>query len=1164
MPINTTRKSLLIGLFASSLLIAPALAAQDYAPNKGPGGATTFEKWVEPPVSTWADDKKGEKADKKKDKKKGLPLKGERTVEFETDEVTWMSLDISPDGSTIIFELLGDIYTMPAEGGEAKVLISGMAFQSQPVYSPDGSQIAYLSDKDGSENLYIANADGSKPKKLSGMSKGEGMSPAWSADGDYVFISQLTDGIGANEIWMYHKLGGKGVQITKSKPNGPSTPRAQQPNAQGVSVSSDGRYLYYATRQGGFGYNMTGFPWRVVRRDMQESTTDTIVTAYGGAVRPQVSPDGKSLVYGTRFETDTGFRVRNLETGEDRRLAYPITRDDQESRATRDLLPAYSFTPDGSAIITTSGGKIERIALADGARTAIPFTAKVKMEVGPNLINQIKDPEGPVVARMIQKPVLSLSGNSVVFSSLGELYSMDLAEGAKPTKIKRAGTNVFQPSWSNDGRYLTFVSWTSDGGHVWRMRSNGRSKPVQISKIPGYYSEPTFTPKGDEIVAIRASNYQFNEGNAGAQSDLVALNVKSGEPRVIVPGGNIGTIHFGNADDRVYLYAGAGGVISVRLDGTDRREHLKVTGAGLYFATKPVPARDVRLSPNGKYALARSQEQLQLITVPTTGRTATTVNVSGPAVPLKTLSDYGVDYFDWSKDGESVVWSVGSTIYTQDLADVEWVKPEKEEDEEKDGEDGDDKAAMNSEGDASAEDKMADEEEAKDTDAKDENTEKAEEEKKEEPKAYKSFKADVIVPRDNPEGVILLQGATVITMGAQGTIENADLLVKDGKFVAVGEKGSLDVPRGAEKRDMSGKFITPGFVDSHGHWRNWSRSEVIEEHFWPFLANVAFGVTSGLDVQTSTTDIFVYQDLVDAGRMIGLRAWSTGPGVFSDTAIKSKEHAVKVLTRYKDHYRTKNIKAYLTGNRKRRQYIIQASKEVGIMPTTEGGLDAKLDLTHMIDGFAGNEHNLPIIPLYKDTVQLAAQTGIGYTPTLLVTYGGPWGENFFYTTTNPHDDAKMNRFMPHSVLDRSTKRRPWVSPEEYSFTRVADSAIKIQRAGGKVGVGSHGQFQGLGYHWEMWALGSGNATPMEVLKAATIDGAHIIGHGDEVGSIEPGKFADLVILNADPRLDIKNTADIHRVMMNGRLYDDDTLEELWPRKKTLPKLWYQGQGPVKN
>ncbi len=1140
---RTSSKIFIATLFSSTLFMAPALAAPSSAPQTlAPKASNLAEKWVEPPLSAQDGDEKSEAKDKKKDKKKGLALKPARVVEFETNEGTWMSLDISPDGGTIIFELLGDLYTLPTTGGEAKAIVTGMGFQSQPAFSPDGKQIAFISDQDGSENLYIANADGTKPKKLSSMTKGQGMSPTWSADGDYLFVSAVPKGIGANEIWMYHKNGGKGVQVTKARPKGDKTRRNEQPNAQGVSASTDGHYLYYATRMGGFQYNMTNFPWRIVRRDMREGTTDTIVTAYGGAVRPQISPDGNFLVYGTRHETDTGFRVRDLQTGEDRWLAYPVTRDDQESRATRDLLPGYSFTPDGSAIITTSGGKLERIALADGTRTNIPFTAKVKMDVGPNLVQQIKDPTGPVIARMVQKPVLSPDGKSVVFSALGELYSMALEEGAKPTKIKRAGTQVFQPNWSNDGRYLTYISWSPEGGHVWRLRANGRSKPEKVSTLPGYYTEPAFTPDGTEIVAIRASNDQFNEGNADAQRDLIAINLNTGATRVILPGSNFGSVHFGNAKDRVYLYGGNGGLFSVRLDGTDRRDHLKVTGAGFYSATKPVPARDIRLSPDGHFALARSQEQLRLITVPTINRKAITVNMDGPAVPLNTLSDYGVDYFDWSKDGKSMIWSVGSTIYTQDLADVVWVKPEKEDKDE-------DEATDEADSDADADTASAASDDDDEADEKDE------------PKPYSSYKVDVQVPRDNPEGSILLRGATVITMGNQGTIENADLLVENGKFVAVGQKDSLEVPQGAEVRDMSGKFITPGFVDSHAHWRPWSRNEVSEEHFWPFLANVAFGVTSGLDVQTGTTDIFVLQDMVEAGQMIGLRAWSTGPGVFSDTAIKSKKDALKVLTRYKEHYRTKNIKAYITGNRKQRQYVIQAAKEVGIMPTTEGGLDAKMDLTHMIDGFAGNEHNLPIIPLYNDVVQLAAQTGIGYTPTLLVTYGGPWAENYFYTHMNPHDNVKMNRFMPHSVLDRSTKRRPWVRDEEYAFTRVADSAIRIQRAGGHIGIGSHGQFQGLGYHWEMWALGSGNATPMEVLKAATIDSAHIIGHGDEVGSIEPGKFADLVIMNADPRADIHNTANIYRVMMNGRLYDDDTLEELWPRHRTLPKLWYQDKGP---
>ena len=186
-----------------------------------------------------------------KEDDKGLPLETERTIEFETNEGTWISLDLSPNGETVIFELLGDIYTVDADGGDATVLMSGLAFDSQPAYSPDGSMIAFISDRDGSENLWIAQADGSEPKKLSSETKGSLLSPEFSADGDYVYVSKSTWGLGTYEIWMFHIQGGTGVQITKAKPEA-TTPRNQRHNAVGVTASRDGRYLYYAKKSGGF------------------------------------------------------------------------------------------------------------------------------------------------------------------------------------------------------------------------------------------------------------------------------------------------------------------------------------------------------------------------------------------------------------------------------------------------------------------------------------------------------------------------------------------------------------------------------------------------------------------------------------------------------------------------------------------------------------------------------------------------------------------------------------------------------------------------------------------------------------------------------------------------------------------------------------------------
>lgn len=925
---------------------------------------------------------------------------------------------------------------------------------------------------------------------------------------------------------MYHKDGGSGIRITNSTPMGDSTPRNRRPNAQGAAASPDGRYLYYAGKMGGFSYNAQYPMWRVLRRDLIEGTTDTIATAYGSAIRPVISPDGKSMVYGTRYETETGLKIRDLETGEDKWLAYPVTHDDQESRATRDLLPGYTFTPDGKSVIAAIDGKIKSIDVASGEITTIPFLVKVEQSLGPNLVHQQKDPEGPVVARIVQTPSLSPDGSLIAFSALTELYTMSLTEGAEPKKITRVGKQTYMPSWSPDGRWMTYVTWDATGGNIWKVRTNGRGRPQQLTTTKGHYADPHFTPDGSQIVAMRDSQYEYLNTGQGVQSDLIKLDAKGGPATVIYPATGIGGIHFSKEADRVYLYS-RGGIISMRLDGSDRRNHLSVRGNGFYSATKPTPASSAKINPNGKWALAKANQQLWLVTVPTVGKKAVDVVVMNPKVPVKKLTTEGADYFSWSADGSEMIWAIGSTIFRQKVADVEWEKPKA--------------------------DKDGDKKDEEETDG---------EEKKVEEKKYQTFKARVEVPRDNPGGIVVLRGATVITMAEAGVLQNADIVIEGTKIKAVGPTGSIDIPEGAKIRDVSGKFITPGFVDSHSHWATWNSNGMIDTNNYSFLANLAYGVTAGLDVQTGTNDMFIYQDMMDAGLATGLRGWSTGPGVFSDNDFKTKKQAIGALTRYKEHYRTKNIKAYVSGNRKQRQLIIQASKELGILPTTEGALDLKLDLTHIIDGMAGNEHALPIFPLYKDVIQLTAQSGIGYTPTLLVAYGGPWGENYFYTRNSPHDNAKMNRFMPHQLLDSKTKRRNWFRAEEHVFPRLAEGALEIQRAGGKIGVGSHGQIQGIGYHWEMWLLSMGGGTPMEVLKAATIDGANIIGHGDEVGSLEAGKFADIVILNANPLDNIRNTTAISEVMMNGRIYNGDTLDQVYPTAKPLPPLWFWGEKPT--
>jgi hypothetical protein len=502
---------------------------------------------------------------------------------------------------------------------------------------------------------------------------------------------------------------------------------------------------------------------------------------------------------------------------------------------------------------------------------------------------------------------------------------------------------------------------------------------------------------------------------------------------------------------------------------------------------------------------------------------------------VKRLTDIGADYFNWADDGKTITWAVGASLFREPLSAISFEPPK--EDEKKEGEK---KDAGAQSADANKDEKKEEKKEAKKL--------------KEEDKNVEEIAVSLELPRKTPKGTIVLRGATVVTMKGEEVLKNADIVIENNRIKSVGGRGAS--PSGAKVFDVAGKTIVPGFIDTHAHWFEIRRG-ILDTENSAFLANLAYGVTAGLDVQTSTNDMFAYQDLVDSGDIIGLRAFSTGPGVFSDNDFKSMEEVKGVLTKYRKYYGTHNIKSYIVGNRKQRQFMVQASKELEMMPTTEGGLDLKLNLTHVIDGFHGNEHTLPITPLYKDVLQIFAQSGIAETPTLIVNYGGPFGQEYWFENTEVHDNAKLNRFTPHNLLDEKTNRRPdWFRKDEYAFPKLAAQMAKLSRAGGLVGVGSHGQLQGLGYHWEMWMLASGGMTPLEVLRCATLNGSKIIGRPEDLGSIETGKLADLVILDKNPLDDIHNTNTIHWVMKNGELFEGDTLDQVWPEQKKLGPLYF--------
>jgi hypothetical protein len=529
----------------------------------------------------------------------------------------------------------------------------------------------------------------------------------------------------------------------------------------------------------------------------------------------------------------------------------------------------------------------------------------------------------------------------------------------------------------------------------------------------------------------------------------------------------------------------------------------------------------------------QAENNLYLIaSVPLAGAEAPTITLSNPAqsaVPVRRLTRIGGDFPGWTRDSRRIYYSIGHSYFSYDVARVDSLA--RDSTIRADSLRG---AGARAGADSAVRGRAI----------------------------YEPTRMDVTitVPKDRPSGVVVLRGARIITMKGDEVIPSGDVVVRDNRIAAVGATGTVATPAGARVIDVSGKTILPGYVDVHAHmWPAWG---VHRAQPWEYLVNLAYGVTTTRDPQTSTTDVITYGDLVETGDFIGPRLLSTGPGVFSRDNVRSLDDARDVLKRYSEFYHTNTIKQYMVGERKVRQWVAMAAREQGLMPTLEGGLDFKKNLTEAMDGYSGSEHTLPIAPLYKDAVQLFAQSGTTYTPTLLVQYGGPWAENYYYETTNVIDDPKLNRFTPRHEIEKKTLRRPgWWAQSAWSFPLFAAQAAKIVAAGGRVGLGSHGQLQGLGAHWEIWSIASGGMPRHDVLRVATIFGAEAIGLAKEIGSIAPGKLADLQVLDANPLDDIKNTNTVRYVMKNGRLYDGNTLAEIWPRQREVAKLWWWNAEP---
>jgi len=540
--------------------------------------------------------------------------------------------------------------------------------------------------------------------------------------------------------------------------------------------------------------------------------------------------------------------------------------------------------------------------------------------------------------------------------------------------------------------------------------------------------------------------------------------------------------------------------LSTALDGADPREH--------YVSEN---ATEFAISPDEKWLAFRERYNAFVTPFVRTGKRIE-VGPKAKSLPVARVSKDAGEYVHWSGDSRSLHWALGPELFTRALPETFAFVP-------------------------GAPEKLP-----------------------EAPASGRPIGFDATA--DVPSGTLAFVGGRVVTMkgGSDEVIEDGVVVVEKNRILAVGPRASVTIPAGAHTVDVSGKTVLPGLVDAHWHGGLGSNG-VIPQQNWSTDAGLAFGVTTAHDPSHDTAEFFAASEMARAGVLRAPRLFSTGiilygAGGDAKVEIDDLDDARAHLKRMKSAGAF-SVKSYNQPRREQRQQILAAARELEMLVVPEGGSLFQHNMTMVVDGHTGIEHTIPVAKIYRDVRQLWPASGVGYTPTLLVGYGGIWGENYWYQHTNVWENPRLSKFVPPEELNARSMRRVMAPEEDFNHFRIARIAKELHDAGVSVQLGAHGQREGLAAHWELWMFVQGGMTPFEALRAGTWNGAKYLGLDADVGSLEPGKLADLIVIDGNPLANIRESESVVYTVVNGRLYDAATMNEMGNHPAKRPEYWWE-------
>lgn len=1032
-----------------------------------------------------------------------MPEPVSTTVSFETSEGTFMSVDVSPDGEALVFDLLGDVYQLPFAGGEAVPLTTGRAWDEAPRFSPDGKFVYFVSDRKGFKSLWrLILSDGSLQQVTASESDIMG-TPNWSLSD-----SRLISGLGdartlGSEVTLQSIDPYTGEIAPLESPDGPwidmdtfDVLRDSIETYSGVQAP-DGQVYFSDAR-----YD-PDLRRRVVRlyKFNPETQTRTAITPSTGIYsdyKPQLSRDGKLLAYFRQYkDRRTELRIHNRMSGSESALIELSGEDDASYGASHSLRPNYAFTPDDRQLVYWHDGKIHQLTIATGASQIIPFRAKIVRKVWSRVQPSAQHIDEVGEAKIIRWPSVSGDGQTVVFAAIGYVWVMDLETG-RSQRLTSSDDFEYMPALSPDDGSVAYVSFARSGNEYGTGRlmiaEIGGTTPRELLAAPNEtFFLPQWSQDGEKIAVIREA-----ESDSGIEAAF------GWTPATI---GSFSEVAKGPAsNDRVSLriysrYVGfdeTGNKLVFSFPTSKTQTILQIADLNggsprtLAIGTSEVggiaPAPDLN-----SLALTRDDETVWLRPFEA-GAEAVSVGTSEPGA--RRVSEIGGYYIDWN-GSDQFTYGFGQSIYRYSL----------------------DRGGQ------------------------------------------ETLQVHVALAEPSSPEIVAFRNARLIAMPKDANdsrpIETGTIVLEGQRIVELGPVDEVEIPSNATVIDATGKTIMPGLIDTHYHRIGGShRASGLSAFKLPDpefsdRSAIAYGVTTAWEPGGPANDGSpATADLQMAGRILGPRwSFSAGGSVGYPWAhLDSYADALESVRRHKT-LGVAVLKEYKTPRRLQRQWLSTAAREEGV------GIISHVDsfdgmMTRIVDGYTGGEHPYIPVPFFNDVHELLRQTGFIWTPNIVISSGSIGGykdtHDYFWRHVlkmRPHERDKLSAISPRHRSLTDDFAKPSTSYGFHRVSRVAKQSTLAAKRGVHIGVSAH-NMPGAYLHSEMWHLWKGGLPIEDVLRAATIGNAEKLGLQSEVGSLEPGKVADLLILDENPLDNILNTVSLKFTVQGGVLFDSDNAERL--------------------